>query len=1195
MTFEEEKNITEKENAEKPLLAAIPKKIKLALVLLAAALFVTGGVLMYLGSADEHEPYCCAEKGPVTLLSVSPSEESGVSLHREIVLEWSGLLAEDAAEDIVISPAVRGSWEVEGTRMVFTPQEYAAAELYTVTVPGGTVLTEDGQKVKENLCFSFETADVSRRIPAKEIFSVSGRSFRFSADETISVPVILLSDTDEISVSVYRCEDTAKYIKAFSPLFYLPSWAETSIADFRCSERSFELISESSCAVRKKDGKGHVEIGSLNDGCYLLRMTAAGVTRDVSLCVSPLSVSCCLDSGFLSLYLTENGIPVQGASVDAGGKTAEFADGFVSVPYTETVASLQKDNTPLGLAVSRGEDKTVVFLNREDLCPVCKGMIFADTSALEREGKAVFSGKITSGAGVPFSGTVSVTLRSGNGILFTENIPADQGSFTLEKDSMSLLPGDYIAVLSVNGCTVDSCPFTVEEDNSTLLMTVDSAEDTVRDGRAAVRTVKVTTLSGEPVTDAVVYADGMSETGVDEHGEAVFVKDCSVPAGLSGTVDTVTFSVRSSVGTALPVASSVTVKGPSQGENAASAEEIAFVPPEPLVKLTFDGEQGFAVSGDGSGFTRINGDASFGPAGGILLLSSPQKITVAAGETIGVDVSLEGEGSPVIAVSLCRGTVPAGKTGVTFRNENLHDAYYGIPVLTKVFYGQNAVAAGFPCSFASRECFLRVCAVCGDDVAVRYIAVDSSVPVLASENNPSFVSGEAVNLPFYVSGGKKYTYELTCGDLVLDGGCSGSFDVALPFTEVGVYHGTLSLNNKKGTVAQTDFSFEITRKLPLLCGAEQGIAGDALAVYAVPEKDEEMFASLLEISSIPGDQVFGRVVSALFDSSLSGENGGGSLYPAEYSFRGLQNGDGGFGRYAGAQSDLLLSVLAAEQKDFRCDRYALLNYIKMRLSSAEDGQTAALACWGLCCFDLDCSSAMKAVEDAAADNRTLLYLAEGYAVSGNEKKAEELYAGLCGQLVKTENGLCLGSKDDETAAADTAFLFDLAVDLNQEESTDLFGYLRGAENMQTGRYLLACGILNLLDDSGIHVLNDEKPAGGETAVSLVPRRENQPQLLNLQYLSGGVAVNSPGVMSTVDVLTGWEGEENSIYLVSVEDSDSYRVIPGENRVHRGGRTQWITGDVSAEFSMTIYDSAAVPGITVINLTKNSVAGGAEGR
>ena len=1182
------------------------RKYGIPLIAVLCLLFLVAAIVLYFVTGEEYVSYYYEDESELTLVSASPSDAGGVSQDSAIVLEWNRPVSIDAADEVSLTPSARGKWSVSGNQLIFTPQQLAAGTYYTVSIPEGTRLNQRGDVLEEDVFFSFETEDPDVRVPSDNAFFVDGRSFFFSDKETVSVPVSLMDGKNRtVEVTVWRAEDAKAFTKAFAELFAYPSWAELSIAGFCAEERNFDKVLSSEMAVRTDESASFVNLGSLPEGQYLVRLTAADSSYDVAVTVSSLRLGMVSDRGVLSLWATRSGTdePIADGKVTVKGHSVQTDEnGFASFECAFTPKEIYEDPSVLSVTVSDGSQEIVSFLSADEVEVVYDGDLFLDHTKLKNGDTLIASGSVFSRDGVPAEGTAMLLFCSSVGILETAEVTLENGYFSYAWENLSLAGGEYRIVLFHDGASLATDTVSVGEKTYELTLKVTADRDTVLSGETVTYRVSVTDRKGQPVSDAVVSLNGEDEPAVNGSGEASFRKTYRVGDGLSSVQKNAVFHVDSPYGYGNDVTVSTEV---FPDLRARSGEK------DPSKESAFDGfrlplvlaDGVFAAAGEDETATHYmvynNASSTYEltAAAEPTSFDAPERISAACGETIVFSAGSDSFSRRVTSVSFCKGRVPEALCGKDIYNENLHDQIYGTLEETRVFFGNDAVEVGFSTENRSGDYFIRLASKdLNGAVVSRFIPVKIHGISLQCPDASSYETGRVVTLPFFVDSDEELQYRLTIGDEEYLGTAEGRFSVSIGVVPTGQHSGKMEILKGDSVVASKEFSFAVYQKLPMFYTVQEGNVDDALLVCRVKKDCADEFMSMFGIMSLPGDQILQRMGKTLFYQAFE------DRIPSEFSdmnfdLTALQNSNGGFGRFEYAESDLLLSVLVSAQKDFICDRASLCAYLKYRLTTADNPETAALACWGLTCFGYDCSESMAMIEDnGGSGDRVLLYLAEGYEAAGNRSEALRLYKTLKRDLKENENGLCFREAEDQYNIANTAFMLDLAQKLKQSEEHGLLDFMMNTKiENQTGRYLLLSCLLKITSAEDISMEVNEPPADDETCLSFLAADPSDAPALASVFTQKGEGVSSVHCGEVVDMTVTWEKTNNSIYLVYMKETKGVSIIEKNGITAKGGYYEWITdgGSASVSFFSEEAGKDVAPEVYVLNLTTGDLVGRAK--
>ncbi|HMM05397.1 MAG TPA: Ig-like domain-containing protein [Clostridiales bacterium] len=590
-----------------------------------------------------------------------------------------------------------------------------------------------------------------------------------------------------------------------------------------------------------------------------------------------------------------------------------------------------------------------------------------------------------------------------------------------------------------------------------------------------------------------------------------------------------------------------------------------------------------------------DGAYTFG-SGAALSIEAPSNLTSSHGKDIVVNAVINGA-AQITVVSLYKGALPLSSAGVAVYGEGLYEIQGDAAEENRVFFGDEAVNAAFSGENRDGDYYIRLWSQGADGNTVsRYIPVSVDGVTLLRAYEPCYIAGKDVSLPFYLDSQESLGYKLILNDdLSFAGDCEESFTVDTDITEAGAYSGTLRLTDGRNTVASLPVNFTVYEKEPAFYEVSDGYAADAKIVFSVAKSDAKAVKTLFAQALEPGDQMLQRMGRTLFFGAL-GENAAYLAGDINDDLLLLQNSDGGFGRYQSSESDLLLSVFAAAQESFHYDEAALKRYILYRLSHADNQETAALACWGLSCFGVNCEKSMaELADDKALTLRGKLYLAEAYLAAGDQVNGEAIYKQLKRELVETDGSYHFNDSNAQFNIANTAFMYHIAVIMDQEERDGLLAFLLAEDiQSQTGRYLLELGLLDTVDTEAITVAAgaDAEAAAGAALISLLPSATDDITALKATYTVNGEVAESLSVGDVASINISWESAENSIFLVYMVPNQQISWIEKTNMNCRKGYWQWITAENSASvnFRVTHQGSFVSPTVYIIDLTTGGIVG-----
>ena len=1164
----------------------------------ACVIFLVLAALLYFASGEENGAYYYEDEEDLALVSAYPADMGGVSQDQTIILEWTHPVSVSAADDAVIRPSVRGKWSVAGNKLIFTPQKLSPGTYYTVSIPKGTVMNGDGEILRDNVFFAFETENPSLRFPKSEAFSVAGRSFAFTDLDSVSIPVSYIGGKDgSVNVRVCKAENSDAFIDAFAKLFAYPSWAKLSIARFRAPEKNFHEILDTDLAVIRENGSARVDLGSLPEGQYLVKLMAADSLYEAAVTVSPVDAAVFFDRGSLGVWSHSNGSANSDAEVISEDKSYTCDEnGFVSVPFRFEPRHINADPTCLALKVKNGGDELALFIPADEVAESYRTELFVNKPLIDVGETIRLSGSVCSAAGAPLDDTAEVAFRSSAGLIDRTKVKIENGTFTLEREDLSLADGDYRFVLQYNGRNLGAVSFRVGKSKHPLFLDVEVSEDHPLSGDSVRYTAVLTDRGGNPVTVGTVAKDGGEGIPVDEEGKAVFKEVVYADGENGAALQSAVFTADSPCGTAEKTVSSVVIGGSEDPIPPAEDEPETGIRDGEVLALAYDGDGLRAAGENDDVLARLvyqDGSYTVDSSENKGRFSVVDAIEVSGGDTIDLSAALTGAPCRVAAVSLCKGEIAPRLCGVDRRGEGLRDLCQGEIEETKVFFGTNQIDAVFSTLNRNGAYFVRLAAeTMGGSVVTRYIPVTIDGGALRCADDWNVAAGKTWPLSFAVRSEEPLDYIVTVADQRLDGEGEGAVSVDVEGLEPGLYGGKIDLYNGDDLIASKKIKVTAYEKPIVFASAQTEKTERAFAAYQVKEESADAFSKLFDTLLLPGDQILQRMGCVLFCGTI-GEGIGWDASYDRNDFRSLQEWDGGFARRKGGSSDLLLSVLVAEREEFECDRGSLLAYIKSRLSSAADEQTAALACWGLCCFDVDCSGVMETLRESdGLDDYALMYLTEAYCAAGDKKTASELYQKAYGRFVGDGSILKNKGEADQTRIMEISFLQDIAWKLQQKNDEQMIGFLMNCDiQAQTVRYLLMSALLRTVSEEDI------APLRGDAAPGYTPLYLSENSVGKTDTLP--VTSESEGTLKTGDVVkmtVSWSGGKNSIYLVCAKNTKNASVLESYGLKSDRGHYELITdrNDATLAFRADGEGENVLPEIYVYDLTHGEIVGAVGG-
>lgn len=260
----------------------------------------------------------------VKVVSFTPEDRSSLESGGDVSFTLDRLLYADLghiSDYFSITPEISGSFEQEGRTLRFkAAEDFAPGTVYSVTLGSGLPFIDTSATLAESVSFSFESGR-----PAAA-WSLSGANlylseqrplFRIKNDHGFTMP-----DKAQIQLFSYSKDN---YVRLLTDIVKThPAWSE-----------SFACLSDCDTAKGAMAVSAEVTLGSdgsftlpdpPQEGCYLLRVSMGGVSRDLPFMVSRIAAAVLPHDDDLLLWLhdSKTGANVAQARVkDAvSGKTA---------------------------------------------------------------------------------------------------------------------------------------------------------------------------------------------------------------------------------------------------------------------------------------------------------------------------------------------------------------------------------------------------------------------------------------------------------------------------------------------------------------------------------------------------------------------------------------------------------------------------------------------------------------------------------------------------------------------------------------------------------------------------------------------------------------------------------------------------------------------------------------------------------
>lgn len=262
--------------------------------------------------------------GSVKVLTYTPQDRSSLEAGGEVSFTLDRLLYADLgsiSDYFSITPEISGSFEQEGRTLRFKADEdFAPGTVYQVMLKSGLPFMDTSATLAESVGFSFE----SRRPAAG--WSLTGANvylseqkplFRIKSDLGSDLP-----DKAQIQLFSYNKDN---YVRLLSDIVNShPAWSDSFACLSNCDTAKGAVAVSTEVALGS-DGSFALP-DPPQDGCYLLRVSMNGVSRDLPFMVSRIAASVLPHDDDLLLWLHDGktgGNVAQARIKDAiSGKTA---------------------------------------------------------------------------------------------------------------------------------------------------------------------------------------------------------------------------------------------------------------------------------------------------------------------------------------------------------------------------------------------------------------------------------------------------------------------------------------------------------------------------------------------------------------------------------------------------------------------------------------------------------------------------------------------------------------------------------------------------------------------------------------------------------------------------------------------------------------------------------------------------------
>ncbi len=1136
---------------------------------------------------------------PISIISVSPSDLSGVAQDEPLIIQWNRPVTADAADAITISPSVKGHWTAIGDQLIFEPQRWKSGTYYTVSIEEGTEIPGSGSFVQKSTAFSFETQDSALRIPSTSGLFLNSRQYFFGEEEDIAIPVSFNDSTGavpEVSLELWSCEDNDRFIETFLPLFSLPQWANITSGHFEAETSGLKRVNDIGC--RLEDGELRFE--NPGNGQYLVRLTVGGIRRDVALTVGSLN-HCFYYDGRTLLYADANGTS---STVTWGNLSADTDEnGCVLLRQEEfSYDDCLLDPNKNVVQISNGSETQTIFLPMTKEFDRYTGEITASSHQIEQgDNLRLFGYLIPTLTLDSLPEEVTVSLENENGVVESAVVALDeQGCFSVEWENLSLPKGQWNAIVSVGDEVVTSCNFSVTDKNANepyLIAEVGSSS--YENGDEISFTVHAYDEKERPIEGLTITASGdVGKRITDENGEAIFYFHAMDSNILPVLDQRVVFTATLDHGVVLETECRYSIAN-SEIETTASPNKAEQTDDNVKVLYGSIQEGALVTSSEADSaydFMMTLEEDSLEIAPENMVQPNPdfpQELTATAGSVL--EFSPNDDGVTYFA-ALYEGN-PAGSSLGQGISSSFGDALgMNAFALDMISSGDATFSLNVPSDSGSY--FVRLYGVIPSQGGIYWdipVTITDGVRLWnASEANIS--SDDDVSLVFRTRGeADRFTLTLADG-ITVEGDVAETFTVSLGNLAEGNYHGIITLQQDNREIFNQEVSFSVGREEPLLRVSGEKTEKDKVwQSYKVSDDMRDYVTKLFQLNLIHGDQILQIMARNDFYSAL-GEDAGSFITYCNNDLLSYQNNDGSFGRLPGLDGDMLLSALVAENEYAEFHRDALLQYAKARSGYDTDLEVLALCYWTMSSLGEPPLDDMKALlhEDDLSD-LAALYLAKAFLAAGEVAISEDIYHELSNSLNRDGDSAYFPDNDGQRAIMKTLFMLDLSLSFEGKDQ-DRQSYLNHLMNVemttQTNRYLLSRCLLQLLDVEQISLADD----GNLFLLEDTPETE---EILTASFQIGDRNIAKCDAGDTVTLEIQWEGlyRENNLYLVYFVPNDGVEVIANERTSLGHGYATIITEGSSAQvqFRAGKASEGVMKEVYVYDLTAGVLLGKTDGK
>ncbi|MCK5812236.1 MAG: Ig-like domain-containing protein [Clostridiales bacterium] len=183
-----------------------------------------------------------------------------------------------------ISPNVKGSFEKHDNAYVFVPKNKLDYQrVYTVTLDESKITSGDGQSLKEQLIFSFETMAKEDEIVEykyKGNVNFNMLMYEYTTTQELSIPYYLNLPKDnqkiDLLTQVYSFEDGSELVKYMKEVLEKPYWSNYNSANQEIDTSSLKKVTSfnNTITFSYEFGQYFLDIPEkLESGMYLVKMT----------------------------------------------------------------------------------------------------------------------------------------------------------------------------------------------------------------------------------------------------------------------------------------------------------------------------------------------------------------------------------------------------------------------------------------------------------------------------------------------------------------------------------------------------------------------------------------------------------------------------------------------------------------------------------------------------------------------------------------------------------------------------------------------------------------------------------------------------------------------------------------------------------------------------------------------------------